>query len=58
MTTPTHCPQGSPLRSSREVCRVNVDLDAAPCLRCTEGQAIFELQRIVRRADAVARGRR
>ncbi|MHC1788559.1 hypothetical protein [Solidesulfovibrio sp.] len=58
MTTPTHCPQGQRLQPSRELCRANVDLEAAPCLRCTEGKAIFALRHIVRRADAVARGGR
>jgi hypothetical protein len=33
-------------------------MEAHPCLHCTEGKAIFALQRIARRADAVARGRR
>ncbi len=56
--TPTHCPQGQRPQPSRELCRVNVDLEAQPCLHCTEGQAVRHIRCVCRRAEAAARGGR
>lgn len=58
MTTPTHCPQGQRPQPSRELCRVNTDMDAAPCLRCEHGQAVLHIRRVVGRAEVAARGGR
>ena len=57
--TPTHCPQGhAKPKPSRERCRLEVDMEAAPCLRCAEGQAVRHVRCVCRRAETAARGGR
>jgi hypothetical protein len=58
MTTPAHCPQGQRPTPSRELCRANVDMEAAPCLRCDQGRAVLHMRCVCRRAEAAARGGR
>jgi hypothetical protein len=57
---PPHCPQSGlgHTRPLSDLCRANIDMEAAPCLRCERGEVLARARDGLRRADAVAKGMR
>jgi hypothetical protein len=49
---PRCCPQDHTAPLSTALCLANIDLEAAPCLRCLRGQEIARANTAKRRADA------
>lgn len=49
---PSCCPQDHTMPLSPALCMANIDLDAAPCLRCLQGRGIVRARDGKRRADA------